>query len=75
MIIDVGGGYGGGVALRLQANGIEPTAFNGANESTEKTGDGQLAFSNKRAEVWWKFREALDPDQPDGSDNRIVARS
>ena len=29
--------------------------------------DGQLAFANKRAEVWWKFREALDPDQPDGS--------
>src|SRR4051812_13855711 len=26
-----------------------------------------LGFANKRAEVWWKFREALDPDQPDGS--------
>jgi hypothetical protein len=26
-----------------------------------------MAFANKRAEVWWKFREALDPDQPDGS--------
>jgi hypothetical protein len=23
--------------------------------------------SNKRAEAWWKFREELDPDQPDGS--------
>jgi hypothetical protein len=30
-------------------------------ESIEKTKDGQLAFANKRAEVWWKFREALDP--------------
>ena len=67
VIIDVGGGYGGGVMLRLTDNGIEPTAFNGANESTEKTKDGQLAFANKRAETWWKFREALDPDQPDGS--------
>jgi hypothetical protein len=36
-------------------------------ESIEKTKDGSLAFANKRAEVWWKFREALDPDQPDGS--------
>jgi hypothetical protein len=43
------------------------TSFNGATESTEKTRDGQLAFANKRAETWWKFREALDPDQPDGS--------
>ena len=67
VIIDVGGGYGGGVMLRLTDNGIEPTSFNGANESTEKTKDGQLAFANKRAETWWKFREALDPDQPDGS--------
>src|SRR3954454_3476485 len=31
------------------------------------TKDRQLAFANKRAEAWWKFREALDPDQPDGS--------
>jgi hypothetical protein len=67
VIIDIGGGYGGGVVLRLKDNGIEPTSFNGANESTEKTKDGQLTFANKRAEAWWKFREALDPDQPDGS--------
>src|SRR3954454_17002668 len=31
------------------------------------TKDRQLAFANKRAEAWWNFREALDPDQPDGS--------
>jgi len=42
VIIDIGGGYGGGVVLRLKDNGIEPTSFNGANESTEKTKDGQL---------------------------------
>jgi hypothetical protein len=67
LIVDVGGGYGGGVTLRLKDNGIEPTSFNGASESIEKTTDGSLAFANKRAEAWWKFREALDPDQPDGS--------
>ena len=41
--------------------------FNCSTQSIERTKDGQLAFANKRAEVWWKFREALDPDQPDGS--------
>ena len=25
------------------------------------------SFVNKRAETWWRFREALDPDQPGGS--------
>jgi hypothetical protein len=33
VIVDVGGGYGGVVTLRLKDNGIEPTSFNGANES------------------------------------------
>jgi hypothetical protein len=64
---DVGGGYGGAVVLRLKDNEIKPMPFNGANESLAKTKDGQLAFANRRAEAWWKFREALYPDQPDGS--------
>jgi hypothetical protein len=67
VIIDVGGGYGGAVMLRLKDNEIEATPFNGGGESTEKTSDGQLTFAKKRAEAWWKFREALDPGQPDGS--------
>jgi hypothetical protein len=67
VIVDVGGGYGGGVTIRLKDNGIEPVSFVASWESIEKTKDGQLSFANKRAEVWWKFREALDPDQPDGS--------
>jgi hypothetical protein len=69
VIVDVGGGYGGGVTIRLKDNGIEPVSFVASWESIEKTKDGSLSFANKRAEVWWKFREALDPDQPDGSEN------
>jgi hypothetical protein len=65
--MDVGGGYGEAVNLRLKDNDITPAPFNGANQSTEKTKDGTLSFANKRAEAWWKFSEALDPDQPDGS--------
>lgn len=67
VVIDVGGGYGGAVMLRLADNGLECVKFNGANASTAKTKDKQLAFANKRAEAWWKFREELDPDQEGGS--------
>jgi hypothetical protein len=53
--------------LRLSDNGIVAVGFNGARGSIAKTRDGQLSFANKRAEAWWKFREALDPDQEFGS--------
>ena len=32
-----------------------------AEKSTKVTRDGKLGFVNLRAELWWKFREALDP--------------
>ena len=67
VVVDCGGGYGGAVTLRLKDNGIEHVAFNGAHRSTARTKDGKLEFANKRAEVWWKFREELDPDQEGGS--------
>jgi hypothetical protein len=67
VVVDVGGGYGGAVTLRLRDNGVAHIGFNGANSTTGKTIDGQLGFSNKRAEAWWRFREALDPDQQGGS--------
>jgi hypothetical protein len=67
VVVDVGGGYGGAVTLRLKDNGIAHIGFNGASKSSSKTIDGQLNFANKRAEAWWKFREALNPDQQGGS--------
>ncbi len=67
VIVDVGGGYGGGVKERLEENDIEVRPFNGAGESGFRTNDRQLSFVNKRAEAHWRFREALDPDQPHGS--------
>ena len=42
-------------------------AYNGANASKARTADRQLGFFNKRAESWWRLREALDPDQENGS--------
>lgn len=67
VIVDVGGGYGGAVTLRLKDNGIAHAPFNGASAASGKTLNGELAFANKRAEAWWRFREALDPDQNGGS--------
>lgn len=67
VVVDMGGGYGGAVTLRLKDNGIEHRAFNGAERSTAHAKDGKLGFANKRAEAWWKFREELDPDQEGGS--------
>jgi hypothetical protein len=69
VIVDAGGGYGGAITLRLKDNNVPATAFNGASESTEVTRDAaKLAFHNRRAEAWWRFREALDPDQQGGSE-------
>jgi len=67
-VIDMGGGYGGAVIEHLQAaNAIACQPFVPAGGSTGRTADGQLKFANLRAEAWWRFREALDPDQTDGS--------
>ena len=67
VIVDVGGGYGGAVTLRLKDNEIPFIGFNGAHGTGEKTKDRQLSFANKRALALWRLREALDPDQEGGS--------
>jgi hypothetical protein len=67
VIVDLGGGYGGGVYEHLLNNTIPVKGHKGSQGSTARTKDRQLGFFNKRAEVWWKFREALDPDQEGGS--------
>ncbi len=67
VIVDCGGGYGGGVVEFLSQNSIASVPHKGANRGNGRTKDRQHAFVNKRAEVWWRFREALDPDQFGGS--------
>jgi hypothetical protein len=66
VIVDAGGGYGGATMERLRDNGLNVAGFKGAGKSGGRTADRQLAFKNKRAEAWWRFREALDPDQQGG---------
>lgn len=43
------------------AIGGKAIAMNGALGSEAMDRSGQLAFVNKRAEQWWRVREALDP--------------
>jgi len=68
VILDMGGGYGGGTLLRLQDNEVEPIVkHKGAEKSVRRTADKTLGFFNKRAEVAWRLREALDPAQDGGA--------
>lgn len=67
IVLDMGGGYGGGTYTTLVDNGIKVQTHKGANKSMKRTLDKKLGFVNKRAEVYWMFREALDPDQLGGS--------
>lgn len=59
-------GVGGSVVDHLKAIGIPAIPFN-ASESTKARGIGaaKLPFTNRRAEAWWRLREALDPDGDD----------
>lgn len=63
VVIDMGGGYGSGVYSHLKNNvqGIRLHGHNGSSGSKARARDKKLEFANKRAEVWWKFREALEP--------------
>lgn len=65
--VDMGGGYGSGIYEHLFANSVPVTGYKGMATSTGRTRDKQMAFANKRSEAIWRFREALDPDQPGGS--------
>ena len=67
VVIDMGGGYGGVPFTTLEANGVNPIAYKGAEGSTARTKDRKIGFTNKRTEAWWKLREALDPSQSGGS--------
>jgi hypothetical protein len=67
IVLDMGGGYGGSTFTVLQQNEIKVQVHKGSQKSYKRTKDRKLGFVNKRAEVYWLFREALDPDQLGGS--------
>lgn len=58
-------GVGTSVYDNLKSRGLNAVAMNGSEKSPETDKTGQLTFRNKRAEWWWKMREALDPHTGD----------
>ena len=68
VIIDLGGGYGNSTYERLRANIENVFGYKGSEKSRGRTSAGNLKFYNKRAECYYRLREALDPSQPGGSD-------
>lgn len=70
-------GVGGSVYDHLKGNNIRCVAMHGSERSGAYDRSGKLGFVNKRAEWWWKLREALDPDYGSQialpSDNKLRA--
>lgn len=69
VVVDMGGGYGGPLYEQLVENlgTKEVIAHKGAEAATGRTRDKKFGFYNLRSQVFWKFREALDPEQEGGS--------
>ena len=61
--IDLTGGWGGSARDHLRTHHrFNAFAFVASAKSGARSKDKKFAFFNKRAESWWKFREALDPE-------------
>lgn len=69
--VDYTGGWGSGVKSHLeQDHNTYCTGFVYSEKSGARTSDGKLGFANLRAELWWKLREALDPEG--GADEKLA---
>jgi hypothetical protein len=67
VVVDLGGGWGGDCYGHLKENQIESVGYMGVKASNQRTKDRDLKFTNVRTEAYWRFREALDPSQEQGS--------
>lgn len=67
VVVDLGGGWGGDCLAHLIANSIEAKGYMGVKTTSQRTEDRTLKITNTRSLAYWRFREALDPSQPDGS--------
>lgn len=50
----------------LKSNGVDVNSINVASASFETDLTGKFKMKNKRAELYWKFAEALDPEKGAG---------
>lgn len=70
-------GVGSSVYDSLASQGLNVTGVNFAEKSSTFDKTGRLAMRNKRAEAYWRAREALDPNDGDSlaiaPDNELLA--
>lgn len=62
IFIDVIGGAGTSPYDHMKGQSINVHAVDGRKESGGREMSGKFGFVNMRSEMWWRFREALDPD-------------
>jgi hypothetical protein len=67
IVFDAGETTGAQAHGHLKEKGMQSFAHLGVDKSIRRTDDGKMRFFNKRAEMIWRFREALDPGQDGGS--------
>ena len=67
VVVDAVESVGAQAYAHLKDTGIDVYAFRGNDESIARTAEKQLGFFNRRSEAYWRFREALDPEQDGGS--------
>ena len=76
--IDLTGGWGGSARDHLVAQGLDVVGVVFSAGSSARTKDLALEFANLRSELWWRFREALDPQSGDDvalpPDRRLAAQ-
>ena len=58
-------GVGASVFDQLDNNGIHAVAVNSSEKARTRDKTGTMSFANRRAELWWKMRESLDPESGD----------
>jgi hypothetical protein len=67
VVVDVESGNGVDICGHLTTNGVEVKGFRGQIESRRRTAEKQLPYKDRLSELCWRFREAMNPDQPGGS--------
>lgn len=60
--VDLGGGWGGSTLTHLKTHLKLPSAgINPSTKATARSACGRYGFKNRRAELFWRLREALNP--------------
>lgn len=67
VVVDVGGGYANVILKSFEDNHVDFFRFDASHAGHGKARDMRLPFYNRRAQAWWRLREALDPSQDGGS--------